>query len=157
MSLDDVVAAAGVGKGTLFRIFGDKGGLAAALLDERERELQQQILDGPPALGPGADPEARLSAFVHAYVRYVATHAALVRMSQTSRPGARFEIGSHYFWRTHLTNLFTLSRTPTPRLAADLLLAALTAEQILEWTKRDGRDAAWIARHVTTLARRLMR
>src|ERR1700754_4595571 len=46
--LDDVVAAAGVGKGTLYRIFGDKSGLAAALLDERERALQQEILAGDP-------------------------------------------------------------------------------------------------------------
>jgi AcrR family transcriptional regulator len=54
VTMDDVAAAAGVGKGTLYRRFGDKGGLAVALLDDRERALQQQILTGEPALGPGA-------------------------------------------------------------------------------------------------------
>src|SRR5215469_18354763 len=56
VSMDQVAAAAGVGKGTLFRRFGDKAGLAAALLDEREAELQEAILRGPPPLGPGAEP-----------------------------------------------------------------------------------------------------
>jgi len=60
VSLDDVVSAAGVGKGTLYRIFGDKSGLAAALLDEQERDLQERVLSGPPPLGPGAGGRARL-------------------------------------------------------------------------------------------------
>jgi AcrR family transcriptional regulator len=54
VSMDAVAAAAGVGKGTLFRRFGDKAGLAVALLDARERELQEAILTGPAPLGPGA-------------------------------------------------------------------------------------------------------
>src|SRR5215471_16724136 len=37
VSMDQVAAAAGVGKGMVFRRFGDKSGLAAALLDARER------------------------------------------------------------------------------------------------------------------------
>jgi AcrR family transcriptional regulator len=37
--VDDVAAAVGVRKGTRYRRFGDKSGLApAALLDERERQ-----------------------------------------------------------------------------------------------------------------------
>jgi AcrR family transcriptional regulator len=155
VALDDVVAAAGVGKGTLFRIFGNKAGLAAALLDERERELQGRVLDGPPPLGPGAEPPAALTAFVDAYVRYVAAHAELVLMSQTSSPGGRFAIGSHRFWRAHLTDLFRRAGTPSPQFAADVLLAATTAEQIIAWRDGEGRDAAWISRHLGALARRI--
>src|SRR5512142_2083782 len=58
--------AAGVGKGTIFRRFGNKAGLAVALLDTRERELQEAILHGPPPLGPGAGSAARLTAFAGA-------------------------------------------------------------------------------------------
>ena len=54
VTLDDVVAAAGVGKGTLFRRFGDKAGLGAALLGAREEDLARSLQDGPPPLGPGA-------------------------------------------------------------------------------------------------------
>jgi AcrR family transcriptional regulator len=69
VTMDDVAAAAGVGKGTLYRRFGDKGGLAVALLDSREQALQQQILTGQPALGPGAPPAARLASFIEAYLK----------------------------------------------------------------------------------------
>src|SRR3712207_4184359 len=65
VTMDDVAAAAGVGKGTLYRRFVDKGGLAVALLDQRERELQQAILTGPPPLGPGATPPERLRSEEH--------------------------------------------------------------------------------------------
>src|SRR5687768_9766061 len=77
VSMDAVAAAAGVGKGTLFRRFGDKAGLAVALLDERERELQEAILSGPPPLGPGAPAAERLLAFVDAYLDYLLAHVAL--------------------------------------------------------------------------------
>ena len=63
VSLDAIAAAAGVGKGTLFRRFGDKSGLAAALLDDRERTLQEAILRGPAPLGPGAETNQRITAF----------------------------------------------------------------------------------------------
>src|SRR4051812_33163187 len=63
VSMDAIAAAAAVGKGTLFRRFGDKSGLVAALLDDRERLLQGQILSGPPPLGPGAPAASRVRAF----------------------------------------------------------------------------------------------
>ena len=152
VSLDDVVSAAGVGKGTLYRIFGDKSGLAAALLDEQERDLQERVLSGPPPLGPGAGGRARLSAFIDGYVAYVAGNVDLVRMSQTARPGARFDIGSHQFWRTHLRYLLTEAGAPSPGTAADVLLAAMTAEQIDHWIRRENRDRRRVASDLTQLA-----
>lgn len=157
VSLDEIVAAAGVGKGTLFRIFGDKSGLAAALLDERERELQQRMLFGPPPLGPGAAPVDRIGAFVREYVRYVADHVDLVRMSQTARPGARFDTGAHQFWRTHLTYLAGEAGDPDPRLVADVLLAAVTAEQVGRWIRTDGRPVDELAGQLAALAAGLAR
>src|SRR5215472_18232197 len=79
VSMDQVAAAAGVGKGTVFRRFGDKAGLAVALLDAGERELQEAILHGPPPLGQGADPADRLIAFTGAYLGYLLAHLELVR------------------------------------------------------------------------------
>src|SRR6201992_793090 len=52
VTMDDVAAAAGVGKGTLFRRFGSRAGLMMVLLDEDERGSQQAFLFGPPPLGP---------------------------------------------------------------------------------------------------------
>ncbi|MBB6349249.1 AcrR family transcriptional regulator [Nonomuraea muscovyensis] len=128
VSMDQVAAAAGVGKGTLFRRFGDKAGLAAALLDTRERVLQEAILSGPAPLGPGAPPAERLAAFVDAYLDYLLRHLALVRMSETAAPGARYRIGAYRFWHRHVAIL--LDGTPDPEHTAHALLAALAAEHV---------------------------
>src|SRR2546430_6760728 len=97
VSMDAVAAAAGVGKGTLFRRFGDKSGLATALLDERERALQSDILSGQPPLGPGAPAAERLRAFADAYLDYVLDHLDLLRMSETAAPGAPYRIRAYPF------------------------------------------------------------
>jgi AcrR family transcriptional regulator len=128
VSMDQVAAAAGVGKGTLFRRFGDKSGLAAALLDARERDLQEAILQGPPPLGPGAPARDRLAAFADAYLSYLLEHLDLVRMSETASPGARYRIGAYRFWHQHVALL--LAGTPDPDQAAHALLAPLAAEHV---------------------------
>lgn len=129
VSMDAIAATAGVGKGTLFRRFGDKAGLAAALLDERERVLQQRILSGPAPLGPGdrgaePPPDARLRAFVEAYLDYALEHLDLVRMSETASPGARYRIGAYRFWHRHVAVLIGLAR---PKSDADALAHAVLA------------------------------
>ncbi|SFD52801.1 TetR/AcrR family transcriptional regulator [Streptomyces aidingensis] len=129
VSMDEVAAAAGVGKGTLFRRFGDKAGLAAALLDARERELQEAILHGPPPLGPGAAPGERLAAFIDAYFDYLLEHLALVRTSETAAAGARYRIGAYRFWHRHVTILLG-DRAPDPECSAHALLAAMAAEHV---------------------------
>jgi AcrR family transcriptional regulator len=128
VSMDQVATAAGVGKGTLFRRFGDKSGLAAALLDTRERVLQEAVLHGPPPLGPGAPPDERLVAFIDAYLDYLLEHLTLIRMSETAVPGARYRIGAYRFWHRHTAIL--LDATPDPEHTAHALLAALAAEHV---------------------------
>ncbi|MFJ4792900.1 TetR/AcrR family transcriptional regulator [Kitasatospora purpeofusca] len=128
VSMDQVAAAAGVGKGTLFRRFGDKSGLAAALLDTRECVLQEAVLHGPPPLGPGAPADQRLAAFLSAYLDYLLEHLALVRMSETATPGARYRIGAYRFWHRHVAIL--LATTPDPDPTAHALLAALAADHV---------------------------
>jgi AcrR family transcriptional regulator len=150
VTLDDVVAAAGVGKGTLFRRFGDKAGLAVALLDEQEHALQEHILSGPPPLGPGAPPVERLVAFTRAYVGYVGDNTELVAMSQTSSPGARLRTGSHQFWRQHCEVLLSAAGVPDAGVRADILLAGLTAEQIGHWLH----DQGWTTRRLANAVAR---
>jgi AcrR family transcriptional regulator len=63
VSMQDVAQAAGVGMGTMYRRFGDRAGLTFALLGERHRVFQEELLRGAPPLGPGAPPLERLHAF----------------------------------------------------------------------------------------------
>ena len=157
VTMDDVAGAAGVGKGTLYRRFGDKGGLAMALLDERERELQHRMLSGEPPLGPGAPPADRLVAFVAAYVDLVATQLDLVLLSQTSTPGARLRTGSHAFWCRHCHVLLADAGARDPDLRAEMLLAALTAEQVRHWLRDQRRDPRALAEAVGEAAMALCR
>lgn len=152
VTMDDIAAAAGVGKGTLYRRFVDKGGLAVALLDQRERELQQQILAGPPPLGPGAEPATRLAAFVTGYLTFLERQLDLVLLSETSTPGARLRTGAHTFWRQHCRYLLTHAGAPHPDLRADLLLAGLAAEQVQHWVHDQRHDLAAVASAVCSAA-----
>lgn len=63
LTMDAVATKAGVGKGTVFRRFGSREGLMAALLDHAEGVWQAAVISGPPPLGPGAPPMDRLLAF----------------------------------------------------------------------------------------------
>ncbi|MDF5755611.1 helix-turn-helix domain containing protein [Spongiactinospora sp. TRM90649] len=151
VSMDAIAAEAGVGKGTLFRRFGDKSGLAVALLDERERELQERVLSGPPPLGPGAAAAARVTAFVTAYAGYLADHLDLVRVSETASPGARYRIGAYRFWHRHLAILLAEARPDADAdYLAHALLAPLGAEHVT--ALRGEFDAERTRRGVTALA-----
>ena len=130
VTMDQVAAAAGVGKGTLFRRFGDKAGLAAALLDARERELQAAILTGAPPLGPGAAPVDRLVAFLDAYAGFLDDNLDLVHLSETARPGARYDIGAYRLWHRHVALLVEQADSGADAgFVAHALLAPLAADQ----------------------------
>jgi AcrR family transcriptional regulator len=78
VTMDDIAAAAGVGKGTLFRRFGSRAGLMMVLLDEDDRRFQQAMIFGPAPLGPGAAPTDRLIAYGRERLKFVHAHHALL-------------------------------------------------------------------------------
>ena len=129
VSMDDVAAAAGVGKGTLFRRFGDRAGLARAVLDESERAFQDEILRGDPPLGPGAAPSARIVAFGEGVLDQLDTHHELLLAAESGSPCARFR---HSVYAAHRAHLFFLLRDAAPEADAeylsDVLLNSLSAD-----------------------------
>jgi AcrR family transcriptional regulator len=79
VTMDAVAERAGVGKGTVFRRFGSRAGLMAALLDQFEADWQAQVIGGPPPLGPGASARERLTAFGRSRLEQNLRGAALIR------------------------------------------------------------------------------
>jgi polyketide synthase 12 len=85
LTMDALAERSGLGKGTVFRRFGTRAGIFQALLDDLERELQQQILSGPPPLGPGAPAAERLIAFGRARVRWLIENREVARLALDGR------------------------------------------------------------------------
>ncbi|MGS2591929.1 TetR/AcrR family transcriptional regulator [Streptomyces hebeiensis] len=82
VTMDGLAERAGLGKGTVFRRFGTRAGIFRALLDADERRFQEQVLSGPPPLGPGATPEERLVAYGRARIAFILDHHAIARAAQ---------------------------------------------------------------------------
>jgi AcrR family transcriptional regulator len=132
MTMDEVACAAGVGKGTLFRHFGDRCGLLRALLDERERVFQEDFIRGPAPLGPGAPACERLVAFGERMLDHIELQGDLLAAAENGAPGERLRHSVYAAYRAHLTALLGASRFDGGTgYLADVLLGALAAELVL--------------------------
>ena len=136
VTMDAVAARAGVGKGTVFRRFGSRGGLMAALLDHTERAWQAAVLSGPPPLGPGAPPLERLLALGRSRLRTTLQHADLIGAAdlQGSHP-----VGARSFTATHVRHLLREAGVDgdLPLLAV-ALLAPLEVPVLEQQVRHDG-------------------
>ena len=135
ITMDRLACEAGVGKGTLFRRFGDRASLFHALLDESERRLQEGFIRGPAPLGPGAPPAERLIAFGHALLSLTQERGDLLLAAQPPGPALRHS-PVHAAYRAHLTYLLGELGTPDPDYLADVLLAALAPGLVLNQIER---------------------
>ena len=132
VSMDDVAAAAGVGKGTLYRRFGDRWTLLRALIDEPERDFQDELIRGEPPLGPGAPPMDRLRAFGARQLELLENHARFM-FAGDKILGGRHDHPVYAFHRVHLAYLLReiLGDDARTEYLVDALLAALAPELFL--------------------------
>jgi len=154
VSMDDVAAAAGVGKGTLFRRFGSRSGLMIVLLDEDEVIEQQAFMFGPPPLGPGAPPLERLLAYGRSRLKFVHVHRAL--LSDAARdPHTRFNAPAtlhHTHVRMLLENAGTTGDLDSQ---ADALTALLDADRVAHELTDRGKTLDDLGDAWETVARKL--
>ncbi|MET8624240.1 helix-turn-helix domain-containing protein [Kitasatospora sp. NPDC004669] len=145
ISMEQVAAAAGVGKGTVFHRFGSRMGLMLALMQERALDLDEALRSGPPPLGPGAPPRERMLAFLDAMVAVVARNksllAALGHAAATApRPPDQGPPGDHPVYRSWHGHLSALIAEQRPDLDAELLghllLGSLQSDPILRLMER---------------------
>jgi AcrR family transcriptional regulator len=153
VTMADIARAAGVGRATLYRRYPDPGSVAVALLDEHERQIQEQLLFGRPPLGPGAPPTARLAAFYRAMVDLLDRHLHLALGAETGR--SRLTTGAYRFWRTHVQQLVREAGIGDADALPDTLLAPL-APEVYQSQRDAGLTKAQIADALALLAERLL-
>jgi AcrR family transcriptional regulator len=134
LTMDAVASAAGVGKGTIFRRFVDRAGLAEALLDDDMRDFQDRFLHGPPPLGPGARAPKRLETFVVELLRLQAEDLDVALVAETA-PGHRAASA----FGALLFHVRTLVREIDPHLD-DLVLARMILGAIAPSVIHDAHD-----------------
>lgn len=154
VTMEQVAREAGVGKGTLYRRFPDIASVAAALLGEHERVLQDQMLRGDPPLGPGAPPGDRLVAFYGAMVELLEQHGTLVLGSEVGHE--KFSVGAYGFWRAHVLSILREASYPDPEAAVDLLLAPIAPDVYLHQRRRLRLSTRRIHSGLEELVRRLI-
>ncbi|MEV7466803.1 TetR/AcrR family transcriptional regulator [Streptomyces kronopolitis] len=112
VSMDDIAAAAGVGKGTLFRRFGDRTGLIREVFEARIEPLRHAVEEGPAPLGPSAAPRDRVPALLDALLRFKLDHRHLSLALEEAGSGSPYEGASYAWWHNVLRE--TLQRLPHP-------------------------------------------
>ncbi|MFJ8869013.1 TetR/AcrR family transcriptional regulator [Streptomyces sp. NPDC102473] len=138
LTMESVAAAAGVGKGTVFRRFKDRTGLLIALLDHREALLQAAFLSGPPPMGPDAPAAERLHAFGPAVIRHERDHHELILASRTD-PQRTYTVPAQRLRLSHVALLLRQAHAAgEPELLAHTLLASIDAPLVHHLTCERG-------------------
>lgn len=155
LTMDALAKRAGVGKGTVFRRFGNRTGLMLALLDHSEQKFQSAFMFGPGPMGPDASPIERLIAFGRTRLLDIEVEGDLHRAAEEN--GGRFGDGPYSLHRAHVVLLLREAGVAGELpLIADTLLATLSAALITHQLSVSGYTRAQIGDNWEWLVRRVV-
>ncbi|MFI8448736.1 TetR/AcrR family transcriptional regulator [Streptomyces erythrochromogenes] len=129
VSMDDIAAAAGVGKGTLFRRFGDRAGLIAAVITSRLEPLRRTVREVQER--PGSSPRQQVADLLDAALTFKIENRNLMSAAEDAGISSPYQ-AQHYGW-WHETLRTALGRIPgvhAPDFTAHALLAAIRADLV---------------------------
>ncbi|MEU0473267.1 TetR/AcrR family transcriptional regulator [Streptomyces olivaceus] len=140
ITMADVAAEAGVGKGTLFRAFGDRVGLLRALYEARLGPVRDAVESGPPPLGPATPPRERVPALLDAVLCFKLDNRRLVVALEEGGGGSSPYQAWHYEWLHRLLRdvLEEIPGVPGSDFTAHALLAATRADLVEHLAGREG-------------------
>lgn len=158
VTMDAIAAAAGVGKGTLFRAFGSRDRLLDALSDAKFAPVREAVEGQRAPLGSEAPPRERIIAFLDALLTFKLANRHLLRAREVASTGAlRTE---RYRWMQDMLRNLIEDAMPGATAgdagyAAHVLLAALHID-LVEELLATGRSPEEIRRCQTALARAVL-
>ncbi|MFC5666780.1 TetR/AcrR family transcriptional regulator [Kitasatospora misakiensis] len=130
VSMDDIATAAGVGKGTLFRRFGDRAGLIAAVIAARLEPLQQAAREARDSAG--SSPRQQVLDLLDTALSFKIENRNLMAAAEEAGISSPYQ-AQHYAW-WHETLRAALQRVPglpNPDFAAHALLSAIRADLVV--------------------------
>ncbi|MFI2352785.1 TetR/AcrR family transcriptional regulator [Streptomyces sp. NPDC019443] len=130
VSMDDIAAAAGVGKGTLFRRFGDRAGLIGAVIAARLEPLQQAVQEAQDV--GRSSPRQRVRDLLDASLRFKIENLQLMSAAEDAGLSNPYQ-AAHYGW-WHETLRVALDQVPgvhDAEFTAHALLAAIRADLVV--------------------------
>ncbi|MFD7117846.1 TetR/AcrR family transcriptional regulator [Streptomyces sp. NPDC059922] len=131
VTMADIAAAAGVGKGTLFRAFGDRPGLLRALYEARLQPVREAVESGPPPLGPATPPQQRVPALLDAVLCFKLDNRGLMLALEEGGGSSPYQAAHYERWHGLLHAV--LERIPglaDGDFTAHALLAATRADLV---------------------------
>ncbi|GAA2820964.1 TetR/AcrR family transcriptional regulator [Crossiella cryophila] len=152
VTMDEIALAAGVGKGTLFRRFGDRCGLLRELLDQYRGEVTDKV---DTACADTADPVDRLLAYLGVLFDESQRLRPLVAaLEAEATPGSccRSAAGRHRVLAEWITRA-NPARAGSADFLAHALLAAMRAELVRHLTEDLGTPLARVRADLLALAR----
>ncbi|MFE1828052.1 TetR/AcrR family transcriptional regulator [Streptomyces yangpuensis] len=129
VSMDDIAAAAGVGKGTLFRRFGDRAGLIAAVITSRLEPMQRTVQEVREKTGSA--PRQQVLDLLDTALKFKIENRNLMSAAEDAGISSPYRAGHYGWW--HETLCAALERVPglhDPDFTAHALLAAIRADLV---------------------------
>ncbi|WP_310723646.1 helix-turn-helix domain-containing protein [Streptomyces sp. N2A] len=139
LTMADIAAAAGVGKGTLFRAFGDRAGLLRALYEARLEPVREAADAGPPPLGPATPPQERVPALLDAILCFKLDNRRLALALEESGSNSLYQAEHYERWHGLLRSM--LEQIPgldDAAFTAHALLAATRADLVERLADQEG-------------------
>ncbi|MGW4467967.1 TetR/AcrR family transcriptional regulator [Micromonospora sp. NPDC004704] len=131
VSMGDIAVAAGVGKGTLFRGFGDRTGLLQALVEQRTERLRDELAAAEPPHGNPPGPVDRVTAILDAILRFKLANRSLMLALENAGSGSPYLNSTYGRWHSQLTEIVAGVHGPeTADFLAHALLAAVRSDLI---------------------------
>ncbi|MFJ7587671.1 TetR/AcrR family transcriptional regulator [Streptomyces sp. NPDC097617] len=131
VTMADIAAAAGVGKATLFRAFGDRTGLIRALSEARLAPIREAVEQGPEPLGPATPPLERLPALLDAVLCFKLDNRHLALALEGSGADSPYRTEHYDRWHALVRDLLrSIPGPPDSDFTAHALLAATRADLV---------------------------
>nr|WP_173009889.1 TetR/AcrR family transcriptional regulator [Mycolicibacterium sp. P9-64] len=156
--MDAIAEAAGVGKGTLFRRFGDRSALLLAVYDQRLSELRDAMRTSVPAAAD--DPVERIADILEAIVLFKLRNRRLMRAVEDARNGATSLYSSAQYREIHdliTESLLDMDWSLNVGWTAHALLAPTRIDLIEHLATNENLSATRIAGELRGFTYRLLR